>query len=271
MLTGDSTMRKSTLSARQLGFERLENRTVLNGTVMVDSQTTTPGTLTIAGDNHGNAVIVHQIGKNADGDPIIQVLGAGTKLNNRDTGKTGYSFTFGAASGDDITAIDFEMGGSDVVTFYNTTVSGPITVNMDDPISGGVGNGNDVLSMYNVHSTGDAINVSLGNGTNVAALVRVSSGGDFTLTGGDGRNAIALNTVSADTNTTKPDTFTVQLGTGTFNTVAMVYCTDGPNGTLDISDIGADGILTGVLNNFAHQSDVTTFRFRAGDLRNNKA
>lgn len=266
-------MRTSTLSVRQFGFERLEDRMVLNGTVMVDSQTTNPGTLTIAGDNGNNAVIVHQIGKNADGAPIIQVLGASTKLNNLDTGKSGYSFTFGVASGDDITAVDFEMGGgSDIVTFFNTTVSGTITVNMDDPNSGGVGDGNDVLSMSNVHSTGDAISVSLGNGTNVATLARVSSGADFTLTGGNGLNVVALITVSSDTSpAVADDTFIVTLGSGKFNTVSMVNCTDGPDGTLQISDDGADGILTGVLNNFAHQSDVTTFKYRAGDLTNNIA
>jgi hypothetical protein len=258
-------MRSRFSSAKRLGFERLEARTVLNGTVIVDSQITTPGTLTLSGDNSSNSVVVHQIGKNADGDPIIQVLGAGTKLKNLDTNQTGFAFTFGAKTGDDITAINIELnGGNDVLTFYHTTVVGTINVDMDQ--------GNNVLTMTSVHSTSDAISIEFGDGTNAAALFSVNAGGDFSLTAGNGTNAITLNTVSADTNTRTPDTFTVHLGTGRHNVVVMVNCTDGPGGgTLDISDEGADGVLTGELNKFAHQSDVTTFRFRFGDLRHNKA
>jgi hypothetical protein len=125
--------------------------------------------------------------------------------------------------------------------------------------------------MSNVHA-GNLINIYLGNGTNVASVYKVSSGSDFTLDAGNGRNVIALNSVSSNTNPeTSDDTFIVSLGSGTYNTVAMVNCTDGPDGVLQISDDGANGILSGALNNFAHQFDVTTFRFRAGDLRNNKA
>ena len=258
-------MRSRLSSGKRLVFERLEARTVLNGTVMVDSQTTAPGTLTLTGDNSSNVVVVHQIGRNADGDPVIQVLGAGTKLKDLDTNQTGFAFTFGANPGDDITAINIELnGGNDVLTFHHTAVAGTINVDM--------GQGQNVLTMNSVHSTSDAISIELGDGTNAVALVGVNAGGDFSLTAGNGTNAIALNTVSADTNTSTPDTFTVHLGAGRHNVVAMVKCTDGPGGgTLDISDDGADGVLSGVLNNFAHQSDVTTFRFRSGDLRQNKA
>ena len=251
-------------------FERLEDRAVLNGTVMASGA---GGTLTLNGDAANNAIVVRQIGTNTDGGAIIQVVGAGTKINNTDTGTIGYAFTFGGGTNTGITSIDIEMGGgSDVVNFSNTTVSGSITVNMDDPNSDGVGDGNDVLAMVNVHSTSDTVTIGLGGGTNSASLFRVSSGGDFTLTALNGRNAIALNSVSSNTNpATADDTFIVTLGSGRFNSVVMVNCTDGPDGTLQISDAGDDGVLVGALNSFAHQSDVTTFRFRAGDLRNNKA
>ncbi len=262
--------RSSTALKKTFAFERLEDRAVLNGTVLASG---TGGALTLNGDAANNAIVVHQIGANVDGGAIIQVLGAATKINNTDTGAIGNSFTFGGGANTGITSIDIEMaGGRDTVTFSNTTVSGSITVNMDDPGSDGVGDGNDVLAMVNVHSTTAVMNIDLGGGNNVATFVRVSSGSDFTLNAGNGRNTIALNSVASNQNPeTANDTFIVTLGSGRFNTVVMVNCTDGPDGTLQISNAGEDGVLVGALNSFAHQSDVTTFRFRAGDLRNNKA
>jgi hypothetical protein len=261
--------RFSTSLKKTFAFERLEDRAVLNGTVIASGA---GGTLTLNGDAGNNAIVVRQIGTNVDGGAIIQVLGAGTKINNTDTGTVGNSFTFGGGTNTGITSVDIEMaGGRDTVTWSNTTVTGTITVNMDDPSSGGAGDDKDVLAMTNVHSA-DTVTIDLGGGTNVATLVRVSSGGDFTLNAGDGRNTIALNSVASNQNPeTANDTFLVSLGSGRFNTVVMVNCTDGPDGTLQISNAGEDGVLVGALNSFAHQSDVTTFRFRAGDLRNNKA
>jgi hypothetical protein len=260
-------MRKSTFSAKQFGFERLEDRAVLNGTVMASGA---GGTLTLTGDAANNAIVVHQVGTNSDGSgAIIQVLGAGTKINNTDTTTTGTSFTFGSGTGNGITSITIDLGGGrDTLTFANTTVSSDISVMMDDAALGP--DGNDVLAMTNVHSSGGMISVDLGGGTNVAVLSKVTSGLDFTLTAGDGRNAIALNNVrSSQTPSAPSGTFTVTLGSGRFNSVVMVSCSDGTDGTLDITDGGADGVLVGALNSFGTQMDVTTFRFRAGDLRNN--
>jgi hypothetical protein len=246
-------MVRSTQLGKKFGFERLEARTVLNGTVMVDSQTTSPGTLTIAGDSSANIIVIHQTGKNIDGDPIIQVLGAGTKLNNLDNGKTGTSFTFGSVSGDDITSINIAMaGGNDVVTFTNTTVDSTITVDMGD--------GNNVLTMVNVHTTDDAINVSLGDGTNVASLVKVGASFGFSLDAGNGRNVIVLNAVSAGAE----QDFSVSLGSGKTNVVTVVNCS---GGDADFFDDGVNGILTGVGNHFDSHT-VDTFRFRFGDLKN---
>lgn len=264
-------MRKSTRTSQRFTFERLESRTVLNGTV---TATGAGGALVLTGDAAKNNIVVHQVGKNSDGSgAIIQVVGAATKINNLDTNTTGFVFTFGTGAGNGITSVDIELaGGSDVLTFGPTRVTGSITVNMDDPNSDGAGDGNDVLAMANVHSTSDVMTIGLGGGNNVATLVSVSSGSDFTLTALNGRNAIALNSVSSNTSPVSAnDTFIVTLGTGRFNSVVMVNCTDGPDGTLEISNGGEDGVLVGALNSFAHQSDVTTFRFRAGDLRNNKA
>ena len=262
-------MRKSTLFAKQVGFERLEDRAVLNGTVMA---TGAGGALVLTGDAKANAIVVHQVGTNSDGSgAIIQVLGAGTKIQNLDTGTTGTSFKFGTGAGNGIVSIDIEMGGgSDVVSFLNTTVAGPITVNMDDPSSGGTGDGNDVLAMANVHATSDVISISLGNGRNVATVVRVSSGSDFTLTGGDGTDVVALNTVKSNTSGATNDTFTVDMGGGNFNTLAVVNCSDANgDGDGEFSDEGTNGIISGVGNHFATQT-ITGFRFRAGDLRNDK-
>ena len=262
-------MRKSNPSSPRFTFERLEDRTVLNGTVIGANAA---GALTLTGDAAKNAIVVHQIGTNSDGGAIIQVIGAGTKINNSDTGSTSNSATFGGGASTGITSIDIELaGGSDVLTFYNTTVSDIITVNMDDPGSGGVGDGNDVLTMTNVHSTADTITVGLGGGTNVATLFRVTSGSDFTLSAGDGRNnVVTLNSVKSNTNPVSAnDTFIVTLGSGRFNTAVLINCSDGTDGMLQISDAGDDGVLVGALNSFGNQSDVTTFRFRAGDLRNN--
>lgn len=264
-------MRKSTQTSQRFTFERLESRTVLNGTV---TATGAGGALVLTGDAANNAIVVQQIGKNSDGSgAIIQVIStAKTKINNLDTSTTGNVFTFGRGAGNGITTVDIELaGGSDILTFTGARVTGSITVNMDDPGSDGVGDGNDVLAMVNVHSTNDVMTIGLGGGNNVASLVKVSSGSDFTLTALNGRNALALNSVSSNTSPEAAnDTFIVTLGSGRFNSVVMVNCTDGPGGTLEISNGGEDGTLVGVLNSFSNQSDVTTFRFRAGDLRNNK-
>jgi hypothetical protein len=258
-------MRKSILTRRN-GIERLEDRSVLNGTV---TATGAGGTLILTGDAENNAISVIQVSKNSDGSgAIIRVTDAGTKINNLDTGKTGTTFTFGSGAGNSITSIDIELaGGRDTLTFANTTVTGSITVNMDDQDSGGTGDGNDVLATANVHSTSDVITIGLGNGTNVATLVNVSSGSDFTLTGGDGRDVVALNTVRSNASPeASNDTFTVDLEGGNFDTLAVVNCSDG---TGDFSDSGRNGIISGAGNHFDNQT-ITGFDFRFGDLRNDK-
>jgi hypothetical protein len=61
-------MRKSNLSAKKFTFERLEDRAVLNGTVMA---TGSGGALVLTGDAGNNSIVVHQIGTNSDGSGAI--------------------------------------------------------------------------------------------------------------------------------------------------------------------------------------------------------
>ncbi len=214
-------MRKFKPASRSFGFESLEPRTVLNGTV---AATNLAGALTLTGDGAKNVVLVHQVGTNIDGGAIVQVQGDGTKIDNLDTSTIGNFFTFGGGASLGITSIDINLGGgADVLTFYNTTVSGEITVNMDDPASGGIGDGNDVLVMSNVHAETGTVTITLGNGTNVASIFRVTSGSDFSLTGGNGRDIVALNSVQSNTSPiTANDTLIVDLEGGNFDTLTVV-------------------------------------------------
>src|SRR5262245_15075412 len=85
------TMSSTGLLRKTYSFEHLESRTVLNGTVMA---TGAGGALVLTGDAGNNGIVVRQIGTNSDGSgAIIQVVGAGSKINNLDTGKTGAVFT----------------------------------------------------------------------------------------------------------------------------------------------------------------------------------
>ena len=76
---------------KRLGFERLEARTVLNGTVMV---TNAGGALTITGDASSNFFQVQQTGTTAGGGVNVRVTGFATKIDNLDTGTTGNMITY---------------------------------------------------------------------------------------------------------------------------------------------------------------------------------
>jgi hypothetical protein len=253
------TPRSHSATGRKLCIEQLEPRTVLNGTVTVSLS---GSGLAINGDASANSIIVHQVGKNADGGAIIQVQGAGTKIENQLTGKSGTSFNFGGTTG--ITDISiFLAGGNDVLNFFNTSVTGDINVDMGD--------GNDVVSMTHVHTSSidsngdngvtDALEVELGSGRNTAVLTHVSVNGDIEFGGGlpSGQTTAVFNGVSAGTY------IDVNFGSSRSNSATIINCS--AQG-LDTFDDGPDGVLTGVGNNFGAQI-VTTFRFRSGDLVNN--
>ena len=128
-------MRKSVNNkGRTLRFEGLEDRAMLNGTVLAS---TSAGVLSLIGDSNANYLTVHQTGSGGGGAKI-QVVGAATKIQNLDTGKIGASFTFTGIKG-----VDIELNcGNDSLVFYNTTLTCSASIDM--------GSGNDVLSMANV-------------------------------------------------------------------------------------------------------------------------
>jgi hypothetical protein len=176
-------MRGSLGLKKRLGFERLEARTVLNGTVMV---TNAGGALTITGDASSNYYQVLQTGTTAGGGVNVRVTGFATKIDNLDTGKTGTTFTF---TGVTSITVDETAGGSNHVTIVGTKLgmSGDLHVDM--------GSGNDILTVVNASAV-DII-TTLGGGNDVASFVnvRTTEGEDFTLDAGDGRDVVVLNNV----------------------------------------------------------------------------
>src|SRR5262249_15868605 len=107
-------MRGSLALKKRLGFERLEARTVFNGTVMV---TNGRGALTITGDARRNYYQVLQTGTTAGGGINVRVTGFATKIDNLDTGKTGTTFTF---TGVTSITVDETAGGNNHVTIVGT-------------------------------------------------------------------------------------------------------------------------------------------------------
>ena len=111
-------MRSRVCSDKRFGFERLENRTVLNGTVFV---TGALGALTLQGDTSSNYLLIRQIGTTPGGGVNIRVQGLATRLDNVDTGTSGSAFTF---TGITNIAIDLSQGGNDHLTLINTNIAG---------------------------------------------------------------------------------------------------------------------------------------------------
>jgi hypothetical protein len=240
-------MRKPNGSARKLGYERLEARLVLNGTVTASLPN--PGELHLDGDGVANILSIHQVG-NSLGGANIQVIGAATKINNTVPGTpaTGYVFTF---TGVNTLVIDL-AGGNDVLKLYNTTVTGEVDIVM--------GAGNDVLTMTNVRSTVEESSIQMGDGTNVAAFTNVSVNG-FNFNGGSGRDIVALNSVNTGSQ------FNIDLHGGSMNTLTVVNCSADEG---SFKDDGSDGIVTGVRNHFGAQT-IVGFKFRSGDLMHDEA
>jgi len=212
---------------RRARFERLEDRTVLNGTVMV---TNAGGVLTITGDAASNYYQVQQIGTTPTGGVKVRVIGFATQIQNLDTGKTGTSFTFDGVMG---LTIDELAGGNNHVTVVNTNfaTTGSLTIDM--------GAGNDILAVVNVKAL-DAT-ITLGAGNDVASFVVVkTTAGDFTLDADGGRDTVVLNTVRAGTSTA-PTNITVEMGPGSRDLLSVVLSSAA---TATFNDTGGtDGIL----------------------------
>ena len=240
---------------RSFAFERLEPRTVLNGTVTVSIQGS--AVLDIEGDAANNAVAVHQVGTNrATGGAIIQVVGLGTKIFNAETGKRGTSFNFGAGAGVDISIFSINLGnGSDSLNLYHTTIANGSSISADQ----------DVVTISNFRC--GLFSLSLG-GNNVVAINNVTStAAGFGMTSVTGGNTIALNKVTVEGGSL----FLVELTSSgpapaDFNSVAVVNCTAAQ---AYFSNNGPNSFLSGAGNSFDAQT-VDTFQFRFGDLASDK-
>jgi len=168
---------RGSVGEKRFGFERLEARTVLNGTVIV---TNAGSALTITGDANSNYYQVQQTGVNPNGGVNVRVTGFATKIDNLDTGKTGNSFTF---TGVTSITVDETAGGNNHVTIVGTKLATTGDLHVD------MGSGNDILAVVNASAV-DII-TTLGGGNDVASFVnvRTTEGEDFTLDAGGGREA----------------------------------------------------------------------------------
>jgi len=217
---------RGSVGKKRFGFERLEARTVLNGTVMV---TNAGGALTITGDANSNYYQVQQIGVNPNGGVNVRVTGFATKIDNLDTGTTGTSFKF---TGVTSLTVDESLGGSNHVTIAGLNLSdGDLTMTM--------GGGNDIVSVVNARSL-DAT-ILLGGGNDVASFVNYrTTETDFSLDAGGGRDVVVLNNVHAGTSTL-PANLTVEMGPGNLDQLVVVLSSAD---TATFSDTGGtNGIL----------------------------
>jgi len=234
-------MRSLVGSGKRYGFERLENRTVLNGTVFV---TGALGALTLQGDASSNYLLIRQIGTTPGGGVNIRVQGLATTLDNVDTGTSGSAFTF---TGITNIAIDLSQGGNDHLTLINTNIAG------QGDIAIGFGAGSDILAVANVKA--ENLAVSLGGGNDVASFVSITAAaGGFALDAGSGRDTIVLNGVRSGTPGSGGG-IAVQMGPGSHDVLTVVIC------TADIAAFGDAGGTGGVLvwkhtgNHFGAEAD----------------
>src|SRR4051812_28028823 len=175
-------MVKRTVSQRKLRFEYLEDRAMLAGNVSAIFDNTVGGPLELTGDGAANKISISQVGENS-----FRVSGINTKLVIGTPGSTlrVNSFVF-----ENVSDLTLNMnGGNDFVGIANTTINGFLTIDM--------GEGNDVLTMFNVHEivpteTTGLASITLGSGNDVAVLVHVSSTADISIDAGDGRDSVTL-------------------------------------------------------------------------------
>lgn len=186
------------------------------------------GALVLTGDNSANYLVVHQTGSHQ-----FQVQGLATTI--RSGSRSGNSFTFKNV---DELSVDLR-GGADSLNLYNSTVAGPVGINM--------GSGNDVLSVSNVVAS--VFGVNLGDGTDVASIYKVSTT-TFGMAAGHGRDTVAINTVTAGD-------LGVDMGDGNFDALTVVLSSATNAGFLDQ---GTNGSLVRASNRFAHQ-EVAGFRW----------
>src|SRR5262249_20575813 len=141
-------MRLRTNSGKRLGFERLEERTVLNGTVIVKYEGS--GLLIESPDDSNHGILVRGTGSTAAGATIkVSGLG-GTHIETVGDPKSA------------ITQIDIGLGnGRDQVIMQSVHVSGVINIITDG--GNDTEGGNDILSVVNVSAASFSVSLEAGN------------------------------------------------------------------------------------------------------------
>lgn len=240
---------------RALRFERLEQRSLLSGTVTAiqEGPPSIVPYLVISGDNGNNTLVIHETRRFSNGLVEVQVQGINTKIiggfnieSARFTSK-GYSFKFTAA----VIFIDLG-GGNDSLTIYNTTIPGGLEIHM--------AGGNDTLVMSNVHEAAPGSTlylpgrfpwkIDLGTGNDFALLNNVSSTGNLSLLSDEGKTSILLQHVVA-TADALPGKLTVQLGAGNPDKLSVVQCSAVQ---CVFEDAGDNGLLHESGNQFGTES-----------------
>lgn len=239
---------------------------MLTGTVEVVGN----GFLQIIGDNAANSIIIHQVGKAINpGQITIQIQGIGTKLlvaipQNVTGPPTEFFPPANSVIITGVNSISVRLaGGNDSLSFYNIIVPGTFDIDM--------GNGNDTLTMSNVHDLFPGINggppgsgvpvipsttrIELGLGNDVAILNSVSAAVDFSIDGASGRDAISLYHVTAGTvDTIFPIShLSVDMGLGDFETLTAIGCSAVEGFFGDTG--GHNGLLVRSGNHFTSETD----------------
>ena len=202
-------------SRRILGFERLEERLTLNGTVIVSGDLNTFGApVTIQGDAAANNVFIHEFpshvppGSGRPSVELIQIEGIGTNVKSQLTIKpirNGSTITFTIWSH----PLIIQMGGGNDTLVIQHAVQDGMSIDM--------GAGNDILRMNNVtigYADSDALSVIMGDGADVAVLNNVYAEAGIHFNAGAGRDIVRLNSVTAG-RVGGGDTLSVEMGSGT--------------------------------------------------------
>ena len=245
-------------------LERLEDRNLPAGmvTVGVDSQT---GVLTITGDNQANEIVIHQVASPVPPGMFIptmlgyRIRGIDTKVReiNDDSGFGVAAQRSPARSAVTIwwgTEIHINLaGGQDSLRIYNTSLAGPLTIDM--------GWGSDTLRMKNVHvlstqasksAASAPLNVNLGDGADRTILDNVTSATDLNIDAGAGRDRCTVRQVAAGT-TGSGGALAVEMGSGKHDFLRIVQAI--ADNALLSDTSGAGGILLHSADNFGSESD----------------
>jgi hypothetical protein len=167
---------------QRIGFETLENRSMLAGNV---AAAVNSGFLNICGDSKGDQFVVHQL---QTGDWVVAGLN-GTKINGQKTATFSEVFSINIKT----------LGGNDVVGVAGGILPGPLCID--------TGAGNDIVGLAALQV--GSVNVSTGAGNDalvvaglktssfdqtptIAPALETSSSGSVNLDAGDGNNIVLL-------------------------------------------------------------------------------